>query len=261
MPMATLGETELFYTTDGDSQNPALLLSNSLGTDHTMWDAQVQALAQHFFVVRYDTRGHGRSDAPPGPYQLVQLGSDVLELMDKLGLAQVDFCGLSMGGVVGQWLGIYAGQRLRKLVLCNTAPKIGTAEGWNTRAAAVRVNGLDALADSAYERWFTGGFVQQHPQLVQSMTEVLRKGSPEGYAACCEALAAADLRHDIARITNPVLVIAGAQDPVTTEADARAMQASLPDACVAVLPASHISNVEVPQQFTQVLLDFLRPAA
>ena len=242
-------------------RHPALLLSNSLGTDHGMWQPQVAALAQHFFVVRYDTRGHGQSAAPQGPYTLAQLGHDVLDLMDHLDLSQVDFCGLSMGGVIGQWLGVHAGQRLRRLVLCNTAAKIGHAEAWHARAAAVRADGLDAIADSAHTRWFTEAWTQQHPETVQAMANVLRQGSPEGYASCCEALADADLRQDIGRITVPTLIVAGGQDPVTTEADARAMQADIAGAQVAVLPASHISNVEAPEAFTQVLLDFLTPAA
>ena len=258
MPMAQLGQTGLFYTVDGDAQKPALLLSNSLGTDHSMWDVQIPALTPYFQVVRYDTRGHGQSAAPQGPYTLEQLGQDMLALMDHLGLQQADFCGLSMGGVIGQWLGVHAGARLRKLVLCNTAPKIGNAEAWNSRAAAVRADGLGPIADTAASRWFTDAWAQQHPDTVRAMTDILRQGSPEGYAACCEALAVADLREDIARIGKPVLLVAGAADPVTTEADARAMQAVIANAQLAVLPASHISNVEAPEPFTQALLEFLQ---
>lgn len=257
MPIAIINNSSLHYRTDGDRSLPALVFANSLGTDLSMWQQQADALAGRYFLVRYDTRGHGLSASPPGPYTIDQLGTDVVALLDHLELEQAHFCGLSMGGVTGQWLGVHAPQRLKRLVLANTAARVGTADGWHTRAAAVRAQGLDAIADSAASRWFTPKFVQRQPAVADAMAQRLRGQKAEGYAACCEALANADLRGAIHAISVPTFIIAGMADPVTTMADADAMCSAIPGARVALLPASHISNVEAPEQFTQALLDFL----
>lgn len=257
MPIAIINNSSIHYRTDGDRSLPALVFSNSLGTDLSMWQQQADALAGRYFLVRYDTRGHGLSASPPGPYSIDQLGLDVVALLDHLELEQAHFCGLSMGGVTGQWLGVHAPQRLKRLVLANTAARVGTTDGWHTRAAAVRAQGLDAIADSAASRWFTPEFVQRQPATADNMAQRLREQNAEGYAACCEALASADLRGAIHAISVPTLIIAGMADPVTTMADADAMCSAIPGARVALLPASHISNVEAPDQFTQALLDFL----
>jgi 3-oxoadipate enol-lactonase len=156
MPEAHINGTTLHYRTDGARSLPCLVLSNSLGTDLGMWDAQAPALARHFHLVRYDTRGHGGSDSPPGPYSIEQLGQDVLALLDHLDIGHAHFCGLSMGGVTGQWLGVHAPQRLGKLVLANTAARVGTTDGWYSRAQSVREQGLGEIADSAAARWFSG---------------------------------------------------------------------------------------------------------
>ena len=257
MPIAIINDTCIHYRTDGERRLPALVFSNSLGTDLGMWQAQADALAGHYHVVRYDTRGHGLSASPAGPYSIAQLGADVVALLDHLDIEQVHFCGLSMGGVTGQWLGVHAARRLGKLVLANTAARVGTAEGWQTRAAAVRAHGLAAIADSAASRWFTPEFVQRQPAVANAMAKRLRGQNYQGYAACCDALAGADLRGEIDAITCPTLIIAGTADPVTTVADAEAMRSAIPGARLAALPASHISNVEAPAAFTRVLLEFL----
>jgi 3-oxoadipate enol-lactonase len=257
MPIAIINDTCLHYRTDGDRSLPALVFSNSLGTDLSMWHAQAEALAGHFFLVRYDTRGHGLSASPPGPYTISQLGQDVVALLDHLDIGTAHFCGLSMGGVTGQWLGVHAARRINKLVLANTAARVGTADGWQARAAAVRAQGLGQIADSAASRWFTPEFVQRQPAMADAMATTLRGQNYEGYAACCDALASADLRGDIHAITAPTLIIAGTADPVTTVADAEAVRAAIPGARLAQLPASHMSNVEAPAGFTGALLAFL----
>jgi 3-oxoadipate enol-lactonase len=242
---------------DGDRSRPVIVLSNSLGTDLSMWDAQVAVLATRFYVVRYDARGHGGSAAPAGPYTIAQLGGDVLGLLDHFDIERAHFVGLSMGGVIGQWLGAHAPGRLHKLVLANTASKIGTREGWQARAAAVRAEGMNEIAAGSPARWFTPGFVARQPVVVGTMQKTVRGLDPEGYAACCEALAMADLTQDLRRIEAGTLVIAGADDPVTTVADALALTAAIKGAAMATLPASHLSNVEAPDRFTDAVASFL----
>ena len=245
---------------DGPAQAPVLVFSNSLGTTLEMWDAQAQHFAQTHRVLRYDTRGHGGSVVSQGPYSLDQLGGDVVALLDALDIAKASFCGISMGGLTGLWLGVHAGERLNHLVVCNSAAKIGTAEGWHTRAAMVRDQGAAAMAELAASspgRWFTGPFIQAQPARVSTAQGWIAGIAPEGYAACCEALAQADLRGAIASIQVPTLLIAGASDPVTTVADAQAMQRAIAGARLVELPASHLSNLEAPAAFDHALAGFL----
>ena len=247
-------------TVDGDAAAPALILSNSLGTTLEMWDPQVDAFAQHHRLIRYDSRGHGGSPVTPGPYSFADLGQDVLAVLDALGIARAMFCGISMGGHTGLWLGIHAGSRFNAIAVCNSAAKIGTPQGWNERAAMVREGGqtsMQALAESSPGRWFSADFVSAHLVQVQRAQAWLAGIAPQGYAACCEALATSDLRGDLGRITTPTLLLAGASDPVTTVADAHAMQAGITGAQLAIVPASHLSNLEAPGAFDQAILHFL----
>jgi 3-oxoadipate enol-lactonase len=257
MPTVQIDDTRLFYQTDGHPAHPCLVLSNSLGTDLSMWDVQAAALARDFLVLRYDTRGHGQSARGSGAVTIDRLGRDVLALLDLIGIGRAHFCGISMGGLTGQWLGIHAPQRIDKLVLANTAARIGTADGWKTRAALVRREGMDGVADGAAGRWFTNAFIERQPASVAAMIERLRAQDPEGYAACCDALAQADLRSAIAGIACPTLVVAGLHDPVTTVADANALKGQVPGATLAVLKASHLSNIEASEEFCDVLRRFL----
>lgn len=248
---------------DGDAAAPALILSNSLGTTLQMWAPQVAAFCARFRLIRYDTRGHGGSPVTPGPYSFDDLGQDVLAVLDALAIERAAFCGISMGGHTGLWLGIHAGRRFNAIAVCNSAAKIGTAQAWRERAAMVRAGGaagMRALADSAPGRWFTEGFIEARPEVVQRAQDGIAGINPEGYAACCDALAASDLRADLGRIATPTLLLAGASDPVTTVADAQAMQAGIAAAQLAVVPASHLSNLEAPQAFDQAVLDFLAGA-
>lgn len=245
----------------GPADAPVLVLSNSLGTTLEMWDAQAAALGSEFRVLRYDTRGHGGSVCTPGPYRFEQLGADVLAILDALHIPTAHFCGISMGGLTGLWLGVNAGSRLRSLTVANSAAKIGAEGPWLERAAQVRANGaagMQALADSSPGRWFTPGFVAAQPATVQRAQAWIAGIAPEGYASCCEALAAEDLRSAIAGIATPTLLVAGAHDPVTTVADAQAMQAAIPGAQLATVEASHLSNLEAPAAFEQALASFLR---
>ena len=245
---------------DGPADAPVLVFSNSLGTTLEMWDAQAEHFAQTHRVMRYDTRGHGGSVVSPGPYSFDQLGGDVVALLDALDIARASFCGISMGGFTGLWLGVHAPQRLNHLVVANSAAKIGTADGWTTRAALVREKGTVAMAElavSSPSRWFTETFVATEPAVVQRAQGWIAGLAPEGYAACCEALAQGDLRTAIAGISVQTLLIAGSADPVTTVADAYAMQSAIAGAQLAEVPASHLSNLEAPAAFDAALAAFL----
>ncbi|AYO53697.1 3-oxoadipate enol-lactonase [Acinetobacter wuhouensis] len=257
MPKFTSNDAEINYQTFGDANNPAIVFSNSLGTKYSMWQVQIEHFQKDHFVICYDTRGHGQSSAPQGPYTIDQLGQDVVNLLDHLNIQKADFCGISMGGVTGQWLAIHHSARFNHMIVCNTAAKIGQEQAWLDRAKLVREQGLKPIAETAALRWFTERFIQSQSTIVESMSNDLAAGSAEGYASCCEALAKADLREDLKSISVPVLVIAGQQDPVTTVADGQFMVDRIANAELFEIDASHISNVEKPQEFNQALEKFL----
>jgi 3-oxoadipate enol-lactonase len=249
---------------NGDASAPALILSNSLGTTLEMWRPQVSAFSRDYRLIRYDTRGHRGSPVTPGPYTFEDLGNDVLAVLDALNIDKATFCGISMGGHTGLWLGIHAGSRFNAIAVCNSAAKLGATDAWNERAATVRQGSAAAmrtLADSAPGRWFTEDFITANPEVVTRAQDWIAGIAPEGYAACCEALAASDLRSSIDRIATPILLLAGAFDPVTTVLDAEAMQAAITNARLAVLPASHLSNLEASKAFEQTVLEFLASKA
>nr|WP_314627855.1 3-oxoadipate enol-lactonase [uncultured Noviherbaspirillum sp.] len=257
--MATLNKdgARLYYEVEGREDAPVLVLSNSLGTTLDMWAPQMPVLLPHFRVLRYDTRGHGRSDVTPGPYSVAQLGGDVLALMDHLGIARAHFCGLSMGGMIGMWLGVHHAGRLHRLALCNTAAKIGSPDTWNPRIAKVEAEGMAPIADTVLERWFTAGFRQRAPGQVAIVRDMLLATAPAGYSANCAAVRDMDQRADIASIGVPTLVIAGTHDGSTPAADGRAVADAIPGARFVELDAAHLSNWEQGEQFNQALLAFL----
>ena len=247
----------LYYELEGREDAPVLVLSNSLGTTLDMWAPQMPALLQHFRVLRHDARGHGRSGVTPGPYAIAQLGTDVLALMDHLGMERAHFCGLSMGGMIGMWLGTHHAGRLDRLVLCNTAAKIGTPDTWNPRIAKVEAEGMGSIVDLVLERWFTAGFRQRAPDQVAVVRQMLLDTVPAGYSANCAAVRDMDQRAEIVSIRVPTLVIAGTHDGSTPAADGRAVADAIPGAQYVELDAAHLSNWEQSEQFTQALLGFL----
>lgn len=247
----------LHYRFDGPETAPVLVMSNSLGTDLGMWEPQMPALARMFRVLRYDTRGHGLSGLPPARYGVDRLGRDVLALMDELEIGQAAFCGLSMGGMTGMWLGVHAPSRFSRLVLCNTAAKIGTPEVWNSRIAAVRQGGMESIVQGVIQRWFTEGFVAAEPQAVGKISAMLLATAPEGYCGACEAVRDMDQRQDIAAIRAPTLVIAGAHDLATPAVDGRFVADAILGARYVELPAAHLSNIECRAAFTAALTGFL----
>lgn len=257
MPFAEVNGARLNYQFDGLANAPVLILSNSLGTNFSMWDPQVPALAKQFRVLRYDTRGHGQSSVTPGPYSITQLGRDVVGLFDAAGIERADFCGLSMGGMIGMWLGVYAPERINRLVLCNTAAKIGSPEMWNARLEMIRTKGMAAIADTQAQRWFTAAFIEKSPGVVESARQMIASTSPDGYAANCGAIRDMDQRETISRIRARALVIAGLHDPVIPAADVRYLVDTIPSAKLVELQASHLSNLEASDEFTKSLLNFL----
>ncbi len=261
MPTVKLADCELNYRLEGPVDAPLLLLSNSLGTTLEMWDAQVTAFSEHFRVLRYDTRGHGGSSVTPGPYSIDQLGRDALALVDSLGIDRFAFCGLSMGGLIGQWLGINAGERLTRLVICNTGAKIGTDETWNERIDTVLKGGEQAMRDmrdASISRWFTPDFAERQPAQVNRITQMIAGTSPQGYAANCAAVRDGDFRSQLGAIGVPTLVVCGTKDPVTTSEHGRFMQARIAGAELVEFEAAHLSNVEAGEAFTRCVLKFLQ---
>jgi 3-oxoadipate enol-lactonase len=246
------------YQLDGAANLPTLVLSNSLGTQLAMWDPQMREFARYFRVLRYDTRGHGRSSVPVGPYSIGQMGEDVFHLLDKLAVEQFCFCGLSLGGMVGQWLGVHAAHRVTKLVLANTAMKIGTVESWNARIDAVCTGGMEFIAALVGERWFTPAFRAANPHVVSELTAMLDSTDSDGYVASCAAIRDMDQSEDVRCIRSPTLVIGGTQDSVTPCSDGALLAEAIPGARFVAVEAAHLSNVEAAGCFTNTVLDFLR---
>jgi 3-oxoadipate enol-lactonase len=256
MPFVDVGELRTHYALTGD-QAPVLVFSNSLGTDLSMWDPQMAELQRRFRILRYDTRGHGQSSVTPGDYTIEQLGRDVLALLDSLGLDRVHFCGLSMGGMIGMRLAIHAPSRLHRLVLCNTAARIGTKDTWNARIATVRKDGMKAVAAAVIERWFTPEFRTSSAEKVARAQQMLENSTPAGYAACCAAIRDMDQRETVAQIKAPTLVIYGGKDAVTPAADSHFLAERISGAAEVELSAAHLSNVEQADAFTEAVSRFL----
>lgn len=258
MPELHLPTHRLHYRIDGGAgEKPWLTFCNSLGADLHMWDAQIAGLSDDFRILRYDRRGHGRSGAPQPPYTLADLGGDVIALLDALGIARTHFCGLSLGGLTGQWLGLHAGARIDRIAVCATAARIGTAESWTARIEDVRRNGLQGLVPATAERWFTPAFRAARLLELDAILRSFAATSPEGYAGCCAALAGADLRKELGQIANPVMAISGADDPVCPPADLAAIAVAVQDGRHISLPGRHLVNLESAGPFNTVLKDFL----
>jgi 3-oxoadipate enol-lactonase len=257
MPFVELRDARIHYVLEGPPEASVLAFSNSLGTNYSMWDPLAQELRKDFRILRYDTRGHGQSSVTPGPYSIEQLGKDVLGLLDALRLNRVHFCGLSMGAMIGMWLGANAPDRLGKLVLCNTAAKIGTPEIWNARLEMVRKEGMKTVASNVVERWFSPAFRTKDPATVAVAQQMLEETNPEGYAACCAAVRDFDYREKLGGIRAPTLVISGTHDPVTPPADGQFLAKHIQSGQYAELNAAHLSNMEDRDRFSKEVSAFL----
>jgi 3-oxoadipate enol-lactonase len=257
MPVIDADGCPIHVEVDGPERAPALMLSNSLGTTLHMWDGQVAPFTQHFRLVRYDRRGHGKSGLPKAPYTMERLGRDVLAVLDGLGIAKTSWCGLSMGGMVGQWLGANAPERIERLVLSNTSSYFPDKTAWNDRLALVREKGIAAFAGPNMERWFTREFRERAPATVAWMAEMFAATPLAGYIACGEAVRDMDHRALLPRISAPTLVVAGKHDPATPLQAGEYISSRIAGAALTVLDAAHISNVEQPSAFTDAVLNFL----
>lgn len=259
MPIAELDNVHLHYRVDGPDDAPWLLLCNALGTTLEMWDAQIPALAERFRVLRYDRRGHGRSSVPPGPYATADLGGDVLGLMDALGIARGAFCGLSIGGLTGQWLALHAPERFTHIALCCTATRFGDAQSWDERMEQIRTAGMGAIADAAVARWFTPDFAAQRPEIMATLHAQVAQTPPDGYIGCIGALRESDFGEDLRRadITVPLLTVAGRDDPGAPPSALRAIADCVPGACSVELPGAHLCNIESAERFNEEIARFL----
>ncbi|MGH6945375.1 MAG: 3-oxoadipate enol-lactonase [Geminicoccaceae bacterium] len=258
MPETEANGITTHYRFDGPAAAPVVMLSNSLGTRLEMWDPQIPALAARYRVLRYDSRGHGRTSAPTGPYGIELLAQDAIALLDALGLERVHFCGLSKGGAIGQLLGARHGRRLISLTLCATACRLGTQELWNERIAAVIEKGLPALVDGVTERWFTKRYREGAPAEVERVQEMILSTPPQGYAASCAAIRDMDLCGLLGKIEVPTLVVAGEEDPATTPEIVREVHERIAGSRFVVVPrAAHLLNIEQAEVFNRTLLEFL----
>jgi 3-oxoadipate enol-lactonase len=257
MAFAERDGVRISYEISGDANLPPLVLSHALGVNMAMWQRQVEELGLEFRLLRYDTRGHGRSSGPPGPHTIAELGQDVVHLLDTLGIKQASFCGISMGGLIGQWLGIHAPQRIHKLILGNTAAKIGTEEGWNSRIATVLQEGLSSIIPGTLERWLTAEFRGVHPDVVSGIQAMLESTDAQGYVACCRGIRDADFRAQVRSICVPTLVLAGSHDLGTTPEDGRFLVERISGARYLELSAAHLSNVEAASEWNAAIRSFL----
>jgi 3-oxoadipate enol-lactonase len=250
VPFAEINDLRMHYELDGPAEAPVLIFSNSLGTNLSLWDPQVPAFTKSFRVLRYDSRGHGQTTATPGEYSIEQLAADVVALLDALKIDQAHFCGLSIGGMTGMWLGANAPARILKLIL-------GNPEMWNPRIEAVRKNGTKTISAGVLERWFTADFRSAHPDVIAKTKEMIDSTSTDGYTGSCAAVRDFDFWDKVGAIRVPTLVIAGTHDQSVPLADPQRLAAKINGARFADLNAAHISNIEAPGTFTQEVLAFL----
>lgn len=242
----------------GREGGPVVVLSNSLGSTHRMWDAQIGALADRFRVVRYDTRGHGHSPVPDGPYTIDDLADDVIALLDRLGVERAHLVGLSLGGMTAMRVAARNPERVDRLAVLCTAAHLPPATAWEERAAMVRAQGAGAVAAAVVQRWYTPQYLAAHPG-VRAESEAMVAATPaQGYAGCCEAIAALDLRDDLAAIIAPTLAIAGADDPATPPAKLDEIAAGVKHGRLLVVSdAAHLANAEQPEVITPALIEHL----
>jgi len=262
LPFATVDNIRLFYRLEGKTDRPLLVLSHSIGTDLGMWAPQVEDLLPHFQVLRYDTRGHGASDAPQGEYSIERLGRDLIGLLDALNISRFAFCGLSMGGAVGQWLALNAPERMSGLVLANTSPQFGPRTNWESRMRTVSEKGMAGIAEIVMPRFFSSETLARGDVHVNTVKSVLLGTNPVGYFGCCAALRDFEGTQSVGKIRVPTLVIGGDRDVSTPwEGHCQILAHSIPGARALRLLAAHLSNLERPRSFTAALLDFLLPKA
>ena len=256
----TANGIQMNYVLDGRADAPVVTLSHSLATDLSMWDPQLEALRSRYRVLRYDTRGHGGTDAPAGAYTLDQLADDAHALLSALGIARTHWVGLSMGGMIGQTIALKTPELFRSLVLCDTSSRI-PAEAkplWQDRIKTAQTQGMEPLVASTIGRWFTPPFIEQRKDVVEGVRAMIRATPPAGYVGCCHAIAALDLTDRLSAITLPTLIVVGAEDQGTPVAASQTMHERIKGSRLEILKsASHLSNLEQPDAFTRAMVEFL----
>ncbi len=258
MPFGTIQNARTFYRLQGNAGRPVLIFSHSIGADHAMWNPQAADLLRHFRVLQYDIRGHGASDAPPGEYSIEMLGRDILGLADALGISQFAFCGLSLGGAIGQFVAAHAPERVTHLVLANTSPQFGPRANWETRIDSVTKNGMAAIVDLAMQRLFSPETLAKDDPYAASIRSILLGTDPVGYLGCCAALRDVDHTNLLRKIKCPTLVISGDRDVSTPwKGHGEILAREIAGAKALHLSAAHLSNLERPRSFTAALFDFL----
>jgi 3-oxoadipate enol-lactonase len=254
----------LNYTFDGPATGPVVTLSNSLASNLAMWEPQLAVLTSRFRVLRYDTRGHGETEASPGPYTLETLADDTHALLQALGITRTHFIGLSMGGMIGQILALQHPTLLQSLTLCDTMSQV-PAEArplWDERIRTAQEQGMEPLVEPTLARWFTAPFRAQRPEVVHKVRAMIRSTPVAGYAGCCHAIAALNLTDRLKAITAPTLIIVGEDDPATPVAASRLIHEQIKGSELVILTsASHLSNLEQPQAFNDALTAFLARVA
>jgi 3-oxoadipate enol-lactonase len=257
MNFVTSDEVHIAYRVDGPDNAPTITMSNSLGTNLHMWDLQVGVLSKNFRIIRYDSRGHGASDAPAGPYTIERLGLDLLELLDTLHIERTHICGLSLGGIVALWFAANHPGRVDRAIFANTAARIGSVEMWNARIDAVRTGGMEAIRDAILARFLSEKYRHSHPEVVHQIGEMLVAINPNGYISVCEALREADLRHVLSSIHSPSLILVGALDEATPPSQSQELHAVIANSKLLIFPeVAHLSNIEQSEAFNNALLAF-----
>lgn len=257
MPSAKVNNTEINYRFEDYGHENTLVFSNSLGTNFSMWKKQHEEISKHFNILFYDTRGHGKSEVTEGDYSAELLGNDILQLTEFLGIHYFYFCGISMGGLIGQWLALNGEGRIKKLIISNTAAKIGTGEGWNSRIKSVSENGLSSILEATAERWFTESFNKNHKNEVDGILKNFAETPLRGYISNCAMVRDADFRNDLFKISIPTLIISGKYDEVTTVEDGVFLQTNIKNAEHVILETCHLSNFEKPTELNSAVIQFL----
>lgn len=251
----------LHHRVDGPPAAPVLVFGPSLGTELDLFDPQVAGLADRYRTVRFDLRGHGRSEVPAGPYTMADLAGDVIALLDSLDVRTFGYVGVSIGGAIGQWLGLHHGDRLDALVICASAARFGERQAWDERAARVRAEGTGWLVPSRTGAWFTPEFARSQPDGAERLLTMLRGTPREGYAGCCDAIGGFDVRDRLGGIAVPTLVIAGEKDPTTPPDTGKLIADGIPGASLLVVPdCSHLLNYERPEAVNSAIAEHLAAA-
>jgi 3-oxoadipate enol-lactonase len=261
MPFMTASDgCSIHYRFEGEEGRPVVVLSNSLGARLEMWESQIASLIERYRVLLYDNRGHGQSDVPPAPYTLERIATDARELIAELDLGPVLWCGLSLGGMVGMWLGANAPHTLKRAVLANTSARVASPEVFDQRIVIAETLGMEEVAKVAMQRWLTPSFAAEHPKINERLTRMIAETPKQGYIGAAGAVRDTDLRDSLSRITIPVLVIAGSQDLALPYSMGEHIAASVVGARFAILEAAHLSNVEQPEEFNRLVRNFFDAA-